>query len=595
MAHTFHIPVLGLAFSIDTPLKVAKYGISSVVSLVDDSLIERMRLYHAQQWGKEVTPISVREQDARVKRIKTYLDLMQDCLDQQMQEMSQQSFAKGTDLTRYYELLSIHDPEKRDYLAMLAMPDGEAKKLLQTKLKQSIQAGRIDVNIMAKVDKANTAQSAEEAAFSSDALLALRGFAESKAKGALVLSAGYNPKLYAYLAQFDCFFSKEGKAPEKQLILKVSDYRSALVQAKVLAKKGLWVSEFRVESGLNCGGHAFATEGYLMGPILAEFKNKRAELGQILFESYKTACVNAGKAYVPQPTFRLSAQGGLGTAEEHQYLIEQYGLDSVGWGSPFLLVPEVTNVDESTLKALVDATADDFYVSSSSPLGVPFNQFRKSSSERLRLKRIQQGKPGSPCTKKYLVMPTDMSDQPLCSASKAYIKQKLTTLASAEMDPYEKEKVKQKVLAKACLCEGLAASAYIKYDLLEPKESNAVAICPGPNIQWFKSIYTLEEMVGQIYGRIHLLAHRSRPHMFINELYLYLDYLQAYIQENALQLDEKKKQYIQRFSEQLLQGIAYYEQLPLPLKDYPEEAQVGSTRNWQNARRCLANMLRWIA
>lgn len=33
MSHTFHIPVLGLCFSVDTALKVAKFGISSVAAL----------------------------------------------------------------------------------------------------------------------------------------------------------------------------------------------------------------------------------------------------------------------------------------------------------------------------------------------------------------------------------------------------------------------------------------------------------------------------------------------------------------------------------------------------------------------------------
>jgi hypothetical protein len=28
--HSFHIPVMGLAFTIDTPIRVAHYGISSV-------------------------------------------------------------------------------------------------------------------------------------------------------------------------------------------------------------------------------------------------------------------------------------------------------------------------------------------------------------------------------------------------------------------------------------------------------------------------------------------------------------------------------------------------------------------------------------
>lgn len=50
----------------------------------------------------------------------------------------------------------------------------------------------------------------------------------------------------------------------KKVVIKVSDYRSALIQGKYLAKKGIWVSEFRIESGLNCGGHAFATDGYLL-------------------------------------------------------------------------------------------------------------------------------------------------------------------------------------------------------------------------------------------------------------------------------------------------------------------------------------------
>ena len=37
--HSFHIPVMGLGFTIDTPLKVAHYGIDSVISIVDDDLI----------------------------------------------------------------------------------------------------------------------------------------------------------------------------------------------------------------------------------------------------------------------------------------------------------------------------------------------------------------------------------------------------------------------------------------------------------------------------------------------------------------------------------------------------------------------------
>ena len=88
----------------------------------------------------------------------------------------------------------------------------------------------------------------------------------------VVLSAGINPKLYSYFENFKDFFPDNNNFLKKKIILKISDYRSAIVQGKIFAKKGLWVSEYRLESGLNCGGHAFATDGFLMGPILEELK-----------------------------------------------------------------------------------------------------------------------------------------------------------------------------------------------------------------------------------------------------------------------------------------------------------------------------------
>ena len=40
--HYLHIPIMGTGFTIDTAIRVAKYGISSVLSLVDDLLIEQL-------------------------------------------------------------------------------------------------------------------------------------------------------------------------------------------------------------------------------------------------------------------------------------------------------------------------------------------------------------------------------------------------------------------------------------------------------------------------------------------------------------------------------------------------------------------------
>ena len=40
MGHAFRIPVLGLGFSVDTTLKVARFGISSIASIVGDMLAD---------------------------------------------------------------------------------------------------------------------------------------------------------------------------------------------------------------------------------------------------------------------------------------------------------------------------------------------------------------------------------------------------------------------------------------------------------------------------------------------------------------------------------------------------------------------------
>ena len=90
-----------------------------------------------------------------------------------------------------------------------------------------------------------------------------------------------------------------------------------------------------------------------MGPILEEFSNNRAALQKELFELYKKG-LEAKDIPAPEhaPEMRLTAQGGVGTAEEHNNLMQRYGLDSVGWGSPFLLVPEAVAIDPDTIELL---------------------------------------------------------------------------------------------------------------------------------------------------------------------------------------------------------------------------------------------------
>jgi len=188
-------------------------------------------------------------------------------------------------------------------------------------------------------------------------------------------------------------------APRKKIILKGQRLSLGRGAGAVFGETRLWVSEYRIESGLNCGGHAFATQGLLLGPILEEFKRKNRNSSSQLFAIYVKAL---GSAVRPCPrTAARPAYGarGIGSAAEDALLRDYYAADGTGWATPFLLVPEVTNVDREHLEKLCRATEADVYLSDSSPFGMPFWNLRTSSSEETRRKRIAEGRPGSRCVK----------------------------------------------------------------------------------------------------------------------------------------------------------------------------------------------------
>jgi len=569
MTQTFHIPVLGLAFSVDTAAKVARYGISSVASIVDDELIERMREFYLKQENRTYIPIKKTEEDYRAKRITAYLNLLGNLVDGQFEVLKNQPFLPGTDIVKYFDLLPDTSARKQLYQTMMDEPNEDRKILLQDMLRSLLCKGSIDVNLMSKVDRINYDKYGNSygEAFS-DASAALRGFANSKLNSSVVLSAGMNPRLYSYLEEFPDFFPSESRPAKKKVILKVSDFRSAFIQAKFLAKKGLWIHEFRIESGLNCGGHAFATEGLLLGPILEEFKQKRPEMIEELFGIYKNALHAKGLNELRLPATRITVQGGIGTSEEDGFLREYYRLDGTGWGSPFLLVPEATNVDEETLQLLAKAQKEDFYISGASPLGIPFYSFKKSTAELQRLDRIAKGKPGSPCTKKYLVSNTEFTSLPICTASREYQNLKIKELKNKAISEDEYKEQFDLITEKLCLCQGLSTTAYIKNDILKVRENSAVAICPGPNTSYFSRIYSLDEMIKHIYGKINLLEGVERPHVFINEIALYISYLKKDIEINLRNMTDKKAKQLERFKDQLLNGIEYYRDLFPELKEY---------------------------
>lgn len=565
-AHTFHIPVMGIGFTIDTPLKVSRYGIDSVISLVDDILLEKLRKMYCTQFEIPYHEISEKIKDFRAKRITSYLNLINDLAEKKFEEVKTTTLEKANELKAYFNMLPDTSAIKQEF--KLRFGSGISLPEVSNWIKDKLSMGSIDVNIMTKVDKDNFFEGKQLSSEYNDAHAALRGFANSDLHSSMILSAGMNPRLYSYIEQFEDFYPNEKGEIKKKIVLKVSDYRSALIQGKFLAKKGIWISEYRIESGLNCGGHAFASDGYLLGPILAEFKEKREELIQSVNDILISALRNKNRT-IPKNKLKVSitAQGGVGTAEEHQFLIDEYEVDSVGWGTPFLLVPEATTVDDSTMEKLAKAKEKDLYLSNISPLGVPFNSLKGNTKDEEKVNLLTKGRPGSSCPKKFVALNKEFSEKGICTASRQYQHLKIKELDEADLPEKERQFKFDQIVEKSCTCVGLGTSALLAYNLDTKVEGKGVSVCPGPNMAYFSKTMKLNEIIDHIYGRANDLVENNRPHMFVKELNIYIDYLKNKIEEASYSMTRKQEKYLITFVSNLEEGTNYYKRLFNDLND----------------------------
>ena len=558
--HSFHIPVLGVGYSIDTPIQVAPYGISSVISLVDDTTIEKMREFYSHKFDIPFRKITKEVEDFRAKRITSYLNLVDEIVKRKFAELKSSAVHAGEEIEKYVNMLPDSSTIKEKF--NLSKISREAADDFSKWVNEKLHVGSIDVNIMTKLDKVNYKNGEELPAEHNDAHAALRGFANSNLNSSLVLSAGMSPRLYSYIENFKDFFPDNYGILKKKIILKVSDFRSAFVQGKIFAAKGLWVSEYRIESGVNCGGHCFPTQGILFGPILEEFRKNKQSLFDTCIELYKSALQ---KKEIIQPAetpeIKITAQGGVGTAEEHNFLLNHFELDSVGWATPFMLVPEVISIDSETIRILADAKEDDLVYSGLSPLGVPFNTVKGVSMSVHKMELAKNGKAGYHCTKGFLKYNTEYTEKPICTSSRQYQTIKLKELEEQNLPQEEYIKAYERIVEKECLCNGLSTSTLLSKNI-EVKPNFKVTCCPGPNLAYFSKISTLKEMVDHIYGRINLLDNRHRPHMFLKELNMYFDIFNERL-DNFMnnQEDSKELKQLQSFQQNLMDGISYYQTL----------------------------------
>ena len=564
--HSFHIPVMGIGFTIDSPLKVAQYGIDSVISLVDDILLEKLRKMYSDKFEIPYSEISNKIDDFRAKRITSYLNLINDLVNTKFEELKNITTEKSIELKKYINMLPDGSTLKEEFNKLTS--NGINFSEIKSWAKKNLTMGSIDVNIMTKVDKDNYNKNEKLPVEYNDAHAALRGYANSNLRSSLVLSAGMNPRLYSYIGQFDDFYPNENGDIKKKIILTVSDYRSALIQGKFLAKKGLWVSEYRIESGLNCGGHAFATDGYLLGPVLADFKENRKELKETIQNLLEEVLLSQGRIIPAEPlSMEITAQGGVGTEEEHDFLLDHYDLDSVGWGSPFLLVPEATTVDNDTLNKLATANEDDLYLSDISPLGVPFNNLRENTKDIEKEMLINKGRPGSSCPKKFVSLNKEFKEKGICTASREYQYLKIKELDNSDLPSKEYRSKYNKIIEKTCTCVGLGTSALLTYNLDTKVEGKGVSVCPGPNMAYYSKIMSLKDITNHIYGRSNMISRADRPNMFIKELNIYTDYLIKKLDEIKISMDKKQEKYFVNFSTNLNDGISYYQNLFSTMKD----------------------------
>ena len=105
--HKLHIPVMGTGFSIDTPIRVAHFGISSVMSIMDDVLIEKVREHYCNKFNLDFSPITRWSEDSRARRITAYIDTVIEIVQIQNQAPMRLLKTREEILLEQYRLLTL--------------------------------------------------------------------------------------------------------------------------------------------------------------------------------------------------------------------------------------------------------------------------------------------------------------------------------------------------------------------------------------------------------------------------------------------------------------------------------------------------------
>ena len=188
-------------------------------------------------------------------------------------------FEAGSEIQRYFELLPP-SPVRDLYERMQATDDPLERKRLQDELRQFVdaRAHRREHHDQARPRSRPARPQAARALQRRPERAAWLHEQQGERVGGAV--GGHEPPPVRLHGRVRRVLSRrrgrpaQARRPEGERLPLGADPGQAAGEA------GLHVSEFRVESGLNCGGHAFGGKGQLLGPILDEFRRERANLGE---------------------------------------------------------------------------------------------------------------------------------------------------------------------------------------------------------------------------------------------------------------------------------------------------------------------------
>ena len=210
--------------------------------------------------------------------------------------------------------------------------------------------------------------------------------------------------------------------------------------------------------------------------------------------------------------------------------------------------------------------------------------------DKEKLNFIDKNRPGSSCPKKSVALNKEFSENGLCTSSRQYQHLKIKALDNQNLSKDDYNNQYDKIVEKSCICVGLGTSTLIVKGLGTKREGKGVSVCPGPNMAYFSKQLSLKEMIQHIYGRANVITDQNRPNIFIKELNIYIDYLKNQFEETQNSMNKKQEQYLNKFANNLDDGISYYNNLFKSLKDKFNDSKSNILSELDNSKKRLQTL-----